>query len=168
MPRNVINALLIQYLAPCVSRAGIKRGKKTRGKDESENKMFENHQRVSRVSCFALECVSAMNIPDSLLPGIQREATRYTRARERALAQFGDFAPIRQWIILYFVLYRVRRTRKLAHRQQGRLTLIRKILSLSLNRIWQRACANYYRRSNKKKAIYKAIYSCRIRCKNQL
>jgi len=133
VPWNVINALLIQYLAPCVSRAcGDKEEERgTWRRNESEDKMPENHQRIS-VGNSRRVTRRAHTIETERERKRKRERER-ERERERA-ARFDDFASIRQWIILHFVLYRVRRTLKLAHSRWRRVTLIRKILFLSLNR----------------------------------
>lgn len=131
--RNVINALLIQYLSPRVKPCGDKEEEEGGGGgggaaegNKSENKMSKNHQRVFALPTSLSSAYSSwMHISLSLSPTLPfshllvfngKSATHYMRAHERA-ARFGDFAPIRQWIILHFVLYRVRRTRKLAHRR---------------------------------------------------
>lgn len=145
--RNVINALLIQYLSPRVKPCGDKEeeeGGEGGGAAEGNRAKIKCPKITNEFSRFLprfrvrarRECTSLSLSPtlpfSHLLVFNGKSATHYMRAHERA-ARFGDFAPIRQWIILHFVLYRVRRTRKLAHRR-GPVTLIRKISFLNFNR----------------------------------
>lgn len=122
--RNVINALLIQYLSPCVKPCGNKEKEEGRGgrwQRETRAKIkcpkitneFSRFLPRSRVRA-RRECTSLLLcLSFSHLLVFNGKFANYMRAHEKA-ARFGDFAPIRQWIILHFVLYRVRQTRKLA------------------------------------------------------
>jgi len=111
VPWNVINALLIQYLAPCVSRAcGDKEEERgTWGRDErAKIKCPKITNEFSHFPLRSIECVSAVNtrfssasIQWEIRDALHDARTRNTqRERERA-ARFDDFASIRQWIILH-------------------------------------------------------------------